>query len=204
MFAVTKIQIFESNSQLAKELGSVSYGCSPSQRYKFLKAIHNIKIIVIFRVQDVRRHKDTNFWKQFTTKPYNRIYDLLMFAVTKIQIFESNSQLFKPANVQGKDVRRHKDTNFWKQFTTTPVYSKIRVLMFAVTKIQIFESNSQRPEYRVLQIQRCSPSQRYKFLKAIHNIDLKINADRSDVRRHKDTNFWKQFTTVFNFRYIES
>ena len=169
MFAVTKIQIFESNSQHGRLPFRLSVRCSPSQRYKFLKAIHNRVRIQKTPYWDVRRHKDTNFWKQFTTQRRRQHLSFLMFAVTKIQIFESNSQqyILLPSGV--KDVRRHKDTNFWKQFTT-----------------QTGIANNAR---------WCSPSQRYKFLKAIHNCSSLLFFLQYDVRRHKDTNFWKQFTT---------
>ena len=248
MFAVTKIQIFESNSQLPARWYIFPAGCSPSQRYKFLKAIHNLTIIYCPVEVDVRRHKDTNFWKQFTTPQSGLIGCGKMFAVTKIQIFESNSQLQAQilANPQGcspsqrykflkaihnrrmpllpvrRDVRRHKDTNFWKQFTTEKLgkwltlrcspsqrYKFLKAIhntgtfrrtvrrMFAVTKIQIFESNSQQGGVTEVMEVWCSPSQRYKFLKAIHNDVLTRYYSEVDVRRHKDTNFWKQFTTLF-------
>ena len=118
MFAVTKIQIFESNSQQSAKNKNRRPGCSPSQRYKFLKAIHNQSFFLLLRREDVRRHKDTNFWKQFTTKSPCGCVSLPMFAVTKIQIFESNSQRAITPSIFLFDVRRHKDTNFWKQFTT--------------------------------------------------------------------------------------
>ena len=195
MFAVTKIQIFESNSQPNVDLSYPCRWCSPSQRYKFLKAIHNGGGWWHSHLFDVRRHKDTNFWKQFTTCFIVLFERPLMFAVTKIQIFESNSQLnvmniwlslwCSPSQrykflkaihnrwirivMLKVDVRRHKDTNFWKQFTTE------YILFF--------------------HLYRCSPSQRYKFLKAIHNQSLFAVLAVNDVRRHKDTNFWKQFTT---------
>ena len=170
MFAVTKIQIFESNSQRNGWLIFNRCRCSPSQRYKFLKAIHNCTLKKVLPFRDVRRHKDTNFWKQFTTFPYFHVSFIMMFAVTKIQIFESNSQhlcnsafprvrcspsqrykflkaihnLWIVYSRRKADVRRHKDTNFWKQFTTFNNYVATQYAMFAVTKIQIFESNSQR------------------------------------------------------------
>ena len=46
---------------------------------------------------------------------------------------------------------------------------KFYIILFQTTKIQIFESNSQRS--RIIQYcgVRCFKLQRYKFLKAIHN-----------------------------------
>ncbi len=61
LFQTTKIQIFESNSQLPRVC---SYGwtrCFRLQRYKFLKAIHNCcgdTAPTPFVVSD---YKDTNF-----------------------------------------------------------------------------------------------------------------------------------------------
>jgi len=92
--------------------------------------------------------------------------------MSKIQIFESNSQLFSGHSKNHCVVSDVKDTNFWKQFTTSH--------FVIINKVGCF---------------RC---QRYKFLKAIHN---KLSPGKwanevvSDV---KDTNFWKQFTTGIN------
>ena len=41
LFQTTKIQIFESNSQLTLCRAITTYSCFRQQRYKFLKAIHN-------------------------------------------------------------------------------------------------------------------------------------------------------------------
>ena len=41
LFQTTKIQIFESNSQLVLLLLVIDIRCFRLQRYKFLKAIHN-------------------------------------------------------------------------------------------------------------------------------------------------------------------
>ena len=119
-------------------------GCFRQQRYKFLKAIHNISQQGLAIVSVVSDNKDTNFWKQFTTLQPRDFYTPLLFQTTKIQIFESNSQLSAKMNEDGKSCFRqqrykflkaihngqttvlmfgavvsdNKDTNFWKQFTT--------------------------------------------------------------------------------------
>ena len=43
LFQTTKIQIFESNSQLDDNKPYCVVGCFRLQRYKFLKAIHNYR-----------------------------------------------------------------------------------------------------------------------------------------------------------------
>jgi len=67
LFQEAKIQIFESNSQLANRSNLANFGCFRKQRYKFLKAIHNL----------------------FSHFEYRKE----LFQEAKIQIFESNSQL---------------------------------------------------------------------------------------------------------------
>ena len=169
MFAVTKIQIFESNSQLHYLCYFVCVRCSPSQRYKFLKAIHNSFRNCNRRRLDVRRHKDTNFWKQFTTKPNRLSLRCAMFAVTKIQIFESNSQLIINKYKKNERCSPSQRYKFLKAIHNMCGVHKNSTRMFAVTKIQIFESNSQLRHLSDTFSGGCSPSQRYKFLKAIHN-----------------------------------
>ena len=66
LFQTTKIQIFESNSQRTWKNAGQRSCCFRLQRYKFLKAIHNMAQEDMFRIP--------------------------LFQTTKIQIFESNSQ----------------------------------------------------------------------------------------------------------------
>ena len=67
LFQTTKIQFFESNSQHKRRNRCCCGCCFRLQRYKFLKAIHN-------REAAIEQPK-------------------MLFQTTKIQIFESNSQL---------------------------------------------------------------------------------------------------------------
>ena len=70
------------------------------------------------------------------------------------------------------------------------------IKLFQTTKIQTFESNSQRRPPPAASAWRCFRLQRYKLLKAIHNEDVKDNQYLQVVSDYKDTNFWKQFTTI--------
>ena len=92
MFQITKIQIFESNSQRAICGYKSRLGCFRLQRYKLLKAIHNLHIVAKHGTAVVSDYKDTNFWKQFTTNWSAWWVQGGLFQTTKIQIFESNSQ----------------------------------------------------------------------------------------------------------------
>ena len=61
LFQTTKIQIFESNSQLDNEIVADKSSCFRLQRYKFLKAIHNYGIDNKLLLIVVSDYKDTNF-----------------------------------------------------------------------------------------------------------------------------------------------
>ena len=144
MFIKSKIQFFESKSQLP-QLGQTQLsGCLSSQRYNFLKANHNychelrICRVVVYQV------KDTIFWKQITTSKLITQVLTMLFIKSKIQFFESKSQLvndaYAPAvcclssqrynflkanhnSLLGEYQERNvvyqvKDTIFWKQITT--------------------------------------------------------------------------------------
>ena len=199
MFRISKIQFFESNSQQELNRQYIGIGCSEYQRYNFLKAIHNLSIFVTSILIVVQNIKDTIFWKQFTTchnLPVNRA---LLFRISKIQFFESNSQRIKTSaryddccseyqrynflkaihnflntyHIVLRVVQNIKDTIFWKQFTT--IYDLLIFFceLFRISKIQFFESNSQP--------------------------DITSPALSPVVQNIKDTIFWKQFTTILNF-----
>ena len=221
LFQTTKIQTFESNSQQRDMKQSNLFCCFRLQRYKFLKAIHNRCAIFVFQLNVVSDHKDTNFWKQFTTIVLRSCTFRLLFQTTKIQTFESNSQpaicfssgppscfrlqrykLLKAihnACTLGYFVLRvvsdYENTNFWKQFTTRIWTAKTAQKLFQTTKIQTFESNSQPCSICRAASPCCFRLQRYILLKAIHNAFWAICCARVVVSDYKDTNFWKQFTT---------
>jgi len=169
--------------------------CLSSQRYNFLKANHNrlgfnfLVSIVVYQV------KDTIFWKQITTVLCILIECIVLFIKSKIQFFESKSQRvcvyccicqrclssqrynFLKANHNGQVfidfnfsvVYQVKDTIFWKQITTSSARQYIRDALFIKSKIQFFESKSQRVRTQPAGTLRCLSSQRYNFLKANHN-----------------------------------
>ena len=147
LFIKSKIQFFESKSQ---HIGQVLYlpdCCLSSQRYNFLKANHNALIAAVRWWWVVYQVKDTIFWKQITTKCVSIEIKELLFIKSKIQFFESKSQLitlhyrsnpgclssqrynFLKANHNNAFgwwknfivVYQVKDTIFWKQITTLNV-----------------------------------------------------------------------------------
>ena len=63
------------------------------------------------------------------------------------------------------------------------------IQLFQTTKIQTFESNSQRIYPSTLSITCCFRLQRYKLLKAIHNTIDAWNFLGIVVSDYKDTNF---------------
>ena len=95
-----------------------------------------------------------------------------------------------------------KDTIFWKQITTTSYASILRKLLFIKSKIQFFESKSQRFRVFTNLLHSCLSSQRYNFLKANHNSRSQLLYNSVVVYQVKDTIFWKQITTVARVTYV--
>ena len=93
LFIKSKIQFFESKSQHRISNCALFSSCLSSQRYNFLKANHNhdekhqFSKIVVYQV------KDTIFWKQITTEVRALASCEQLFIKSKIQFFESKSQL---------------------------------------------------------------------------------------------------------------
>ena len=83
-----------------------------------MKAIHNDinqlnnpALVVVYP-------KDTDKWKQFTTRSVNVLKVTTLLCIPKILINESNSQLNSVNVAVGSVVVYPKDTDKWKQFTT--------------------------------------------------------------------------------------
>ena len=93
LFCIPKILKNESNSQHTKVMNIVSNGCFVSQRYWKMKAIHNSPSILVNLLAVVLYPKDTEKWKQFTTRFCNCNISLQLFCIPKILKNESNSQL---------------------------------------------------------------------------------------------------------------
>ncbi len=118
LFQTTKIQNFETNSQQTGVVIGSKLNCFRPQRYKILKPIHNIFSPILHLTCTVSDHKDTKFWNQFTTLIQFVISSPQLFQTTKIQNFETNSQLIARTTCSAFTVSDHKDTKFWNQFTT--------------------------------------------------------------------------------------
>ena len=89
-----------------------------------------------------------------------------------------------------------KDTEKWKQFTTSTNGRPPFSWLFCIPKILKNESNSQRYISCLSSTGCCFVSQRYWKMKAIHNIDKIEDLKTSVVLYPKDTEKWKQFTTM--------
>ena len=92
-----------------------------------------------------------------------------------------------------------KDTEKWKQFTTSADGKHVKELLFCIPKILKNESNSQPSLSSKLNFIRCFVSQRYWKMKAIHNCKLSRWRICNVVLYPKDTEKWKQFTTSYYF-----
>ena len=221
LFRISKISTFESNSQLFPESAEQLSGCSEYQRYQLLRAIHNTVSHSSATCQVVPNIKDINFWEQFTTGWARIFHGSVLFRISKISTFESNSQLLVESvsdtpgcseyqryqllraihNTQFHFQRKRrvvpniKDINFWEQFTTGCIYSLFIYVLFRISKISTFESNSQQIWWTNYVNTGCSEYQRYQLLRAIHNSKWFYHFLKLVVPNIKDINFWEQFTT---------
>ena len=93
----------------------------------------------------------------------------LLFQTTKIQIFESNSQPSRILAIINASCFRLQRYKFLKAIHNGFGTEQHITVLFQTTKIQIFESDSQRQLSVAEYLTRCFRLQRYKFLKAIHN-----------------------------------
>ena len=94
----------------------------------------------------------------------------VLFQTTKIQTFESNSQqrlAGRPAPARCFRLQRYK---LLKAIHNAKLKESHKDVLFQTTKIQTFESNSQRAIEEIAKFNRCFRLQRYKLLKAIHNM----------------------------------
>ena len=139
--------------------------------------------------------KDTEKWKQFTTKFYMILCFPLLLCIPKILKNESNSQRVAERQKNGtcccvsqrywkmKAIHNPvfnsvwrllvvvypKDTEKWKQFTTTFITANQVPLLLCIPKILKNESNSQQENVITVLNYGCCVSQRYWKMKAIHN-----------------------------------
>ena len=160
-----------------------------------MKAIHNLVPCLHITITVVLYPKDTEKWKQFTTCTGYNWTNKLLFCIPKILKNESNSQRKKLSHKSSfccfvsqrywkmkaihnqlekqwknlKVVLYPKDTEKWKQFTTSPITTTYFYRLFCIPKILKNESNSQL--YCILWQKKnsCFVSQRYWKMKAIHN-----------------------------------
>ena len=91
-----------------------------------------------------------------------------------------------------------KDTEKWKQFTTDYSDDAMHDLLFCIPKILKNESNSQQKFSLLVIFICCFVSQRYWKMKAIHNPAFINSRILLVVLYPKDTEKWKQFTTILS------
>ena len=146
--------------------------CLSDQRYNFLKANHN--------------YSD------------NEQVIKLLFIRSKIQFFESKSQLWCWTIQKIICCLSDQRYNFLKanHNSSRELYATCR--LFIRSKIQFFESKSQPTSPIFTTTDSCLSDQRYNFLKANHNLFGTQTNFTPVVYQIKDTIFWKQITTLSN------
>ena len=187
-----------------------------------MKAIHNLISPDNFKLLVVLYPKDTEKWKQFTTMESQAKAKKLLCCIPKILKNESNSQRSSHLSVQFRScvvsqrywkmkaihnyirkmvfllqvVLYPKDTEKWKQFTTMSLRFQSNGKLCCIPKILKNESNSQLKILSETDLPSCVVSQRYWKMKAIHNLIFWILSFTFVVLYPKDTEKWKQFTTI--------
>ena len=169
LFRISKISTFESNSQLILRYSIFPICCSEYQRYQLLRAIHNAielnpHFSALFRISKISTFESNSqqIYREIIRKSccseYQR-YQLLR-AIHNDTWWDWNGYSVVP-NI--------KDINFWEQFTTSARPICLAYLLFRISKISTFESNSQLLSKASRMLLCCSEYQRYQLLRAIHN-----------------------------------
>ena len=135
-----------------------------------MKAIHNTRPNPTINNIVVLYPKDTEKWKQFTTLRTGDNPEYALFCIPKILKNESNSQPCSLMVFYMVVVLYPKDTEKWKQFTTSIFIFLFFVVLFCIPKILKNESNSQLAHKPRNTKPCCFVSQRYWKMKAIHNL----------------------------------
>ena len=165
---IKDINFWEQFTTMSKPV-LLPFSCSEYQRYQLLRAIHNASGSPLLLLKVVPNIKDINFWEQFTTRISVYTQQIRLFRISKISTFESNSQHLSRFTLFSNVVPNIKDINFWEQFTTDLLHLYFLSLLFRISKISTFESNSQLIVRGRGDPPRCSEYQRYQLLRAIHN-----------------------------------
>ena len=198
--------------------------CSWCQRYELMRAIHNTETFGAGNEPVVPDVKDTNLWEQFTTPLILVLNHKLLFLMSKIRTYESNSQLCifsarfgiscswcqryelmraihnrqRVENGFSLVVPDVKDTNLWEQFTTFRVFTRNVEGLFLMSKIRTYESNSQLSHSPPPPLFCCSWCQRYELMRAIHNIFNRIPSLRQLFLMSKIRTYESNSQLLFN------
>ena len=143
MFIKSKIQFFESKSQQIPIQKQTQISCLSSQRYNFLKANHNSKLVGIAEPKLFIKSK-IQFFESKSQQPTNTLFNWAScLSSQRYNFLKANHNDWRTISSPTVVVYQVKDTIFWKQITTFETSCTV--------------SHS------------CLSSQRYNFLKANHN-----------------------------------
>ena len=131
-----------------------------------------------------------NSWKQ--------IWNIRCFVSQRYWKMKAIHNTLSTTKIEVSVVLYPKDTEKWKQFTTAMRSVNDGLKLFCIPKILKNESNSQLESLQEDLVGGCFVSQRYWKMKAIHNFPIRYIARKNVVLYPKDTEKWKQFTTMLN------
>ena len=170
LFIRSKIQFFESKSQ---------------QNW-----------IVKLTARVVYQIKDTIFWKQITTESNGVGLAAVLFIRSKIQFFESKSQPLTNVQKEKRSCLSDQRYNFLKANHNTMLIAWTLWNVVYQIKDTIFWKQITTCCGAYIGVSGCLSDQRYNFLKANHNLEVRKPFPCQVVYQIKDTIFWKQITTV--------
>ena len=141
---ISKILKIESNSQHTSGSASSISCCVISQRYSKLKAIHNVNFSWFIFLRVVLYLKDTQNWKQFTTRILQCCHQIPLCYISKILKIESNSQRLwhKPPSYIGCVISQRYSK--LKAIHNSKLFEFCSWMLCYISKILKIESNSQR------------------------------------------------------------
>ena len=88
---------------------------------------------------------------------------LILFQITKIQNFETNSQRFSQLGKSSADCFRSQRYKILKPIHNRTLTKYLNNLLFQITKIQNFETNSQHTDIEDLKLKTVSDHKDTKF-----------------------------------------
>ena len=169
LFAILQKYDFSSKSQRAKCGKSKSHSCLRYCKSTIFQANHNCFCVWRPRWSVVCDTAKVRFFKQITTRYYNRSYEIKLFAILQKYDFSSKSQLAIKHSFSINVVCDTAKVRFFKQITTRCADICANNRLFAILQKYDFSSKSQQAAGLLLFMYRCLRYCKSTIFQANHN-----------------------------------